>query len=166
MNLILYGLPMSGKTTFGRNLSAHLNKAFLDTDHLIQDAYFQKTGTHASCREIFQKEGSIFFRKLESEAVLSLESVRDAVIAVGGGTLIEPENVNHLKKHGKLVYLEAEPEVLWERTAVCGIPAYLDPANAKSDFYRIMKERSVYYASIADIVLKSLDDDVGDRFGK
>ena len=64
MNLVLYGLPMSGKTVLGHKLSQILEKPFFDTDHLIQDAYFQKTGNKCSCREIFQEEGDFIFRKL------------------------------------------------------------------------------------------------------
>lgn len=144
---------MSGKTTLGRKLSTVLEKPFFDTDHLIQDVYFQKTGNKFSCREIFQKEGDVIFRKLESEAIFSLKNVQDVVIAVGGGALMNPENVCCLKKLGKLIYLKVEPKILWERTKVCGVPVYLDPNDPEHAFYQMAEERSIHYASIADLIV-------------
>lgn len=153
MNLILFGLPMSGKSSLGRDLSEKLKIPFYDTDHLLEQTFFQTHGEPLSCRQIFLKEGPAAFRTLEAQAIASLNPISGAVIAVGGGTLMESQNLTFLKNLGLLVYLKADPKTLWQRTKICGIPAYLaSHQNPETAFYEMMEERAAHYASIADFV--------------
>jgi shikimate kinase len=148
MNLILCGLPMSGKTTIGKTLSQLSNKDFIDTDDLIENSYFQKYGVQLNCRQIYKKEGESYFRALETDQIASLVHVKNSIIAIGGGAVCEAKNVGHLKSLGLLIYLKMPLKQLWQRVSGCGIPAYIDLTdpeksfyNPEKSFYNLMQER-------------------------
>ncbi|WP_027389823.1 shikimate kinase [Chrysiogenes arsenatis] len=108
-HIILTGFMGSGKTSVGQLLAHKLNLPFVDLDHLIE----QDEGR--SIREIFQTQGEETFRKLESKAIHKALAEPRSVIATGGGALMIEENTRLLKQRGQMVYLQAEPETLWER---------------------------------------------------
>jgi shikimate kinase len=155
MNVILCGLPMSGKTTVGKMVAEKLNWNFVDTDRLIENAYAAKTGKTSTCRQIFIEEGELIFRNLEKEQVASLKGLDKSMIAVGGGSLNDPENVQMLRVAGKLVYLQASISVLWERIRWRGIPAYLDPLNPEKAFDEMAKKRIPIYERAATVIIET-----------
>ena len=106
MTLILSGLPMSGKTTIGKLLAEKLQLPFLDTDRLIEESYVAMTGMNCSCRQIFFEKGEPFFRDLEKEQIKALQGDHARVIALGGGVLIDPDNVRTLQSIGRIFYLK------------------------------------------------------------
>lgn len=106
MNMILFGFKGCGKTHFGQLLAKTLNCSFYDTDHMIIEVYRDKTGCQKNIREIYQSLGQIAFRQLEKQMVIQLISAQNAVIAVGGGTVLSAENVKVLEQIGKLIYIK------------------------------------------------------------
>lgn len=153
MNIILCGLPMSGKTTLGLQLAKHLHLNFIDTDRLIENAFAAIHKSRLTCRQIFQQEGSSVFREFEKLQIASLIHKKDTVIAVGGGALVDPENVKILKQLGCLVYLKTPMNILWERIKQNGIPGYLDATNPEEAFYVLVKQRTPIYETHADITI-------------
>jgi len=99
----------TGKSSVGRSVAAQLKFDFIDTDDLIE----QRAGCRIS--DIFEQEGEARFRNYESEVVRGLESVRGAVIATGGGLVMNPDNMVSLKKHAIVVCLWARPAIIWQR---------------------------------------------------
>ncbi len=91
MNLILFGFKGSGKTHFGKLLAQKMHRRFIDTDDWIDELYAKKTGQHTSNREIYIQLGPAAFRALEKEVVKSLTSIKDAIVALGGGAVLDPE---------------------------------------------------------------------------
>lgn len=108
MNLILYGFKSCGKTTLGQSFSKWMDCAFYDTDHLVRSLYQLKTGQCISVREIFKNEGKVYFRKLERQTLSLLTHVKNSIIAVGGGFVLDPFNRQSLEQLGKLVYLKVK----------------------------------------------------------
>lgn len=155
MNIILCGLPMSGKTTIGKKLAELLKWDFIDTDRLIENAY--DSSKKFTCREIYAKEGERKFRELEKKQIAALKSVKSNVIAVGGGSLSDSENLNILKLCGELIYLNAPVSILWERTQWRGIPAYLDPNDPEKAFYEMAEKRIPLYEKATDYILQTAD---------
>lgn len=109
MNYILFGFKGSGKSTFGKKLAKELDRRFIDLDALIEQAY-QK-----SIREIYHEVGEDSFRKIEKEQLQKLVDQTHCVIALGGGTVLDPENVKLLQTMGELIYLKASFETIQKR---------------------------------------------------
>lgn len=150
MNIILCGLPMSGKTTIGKLLAEKLEWNFVDTDRLIENAYGAKT-----CRQIFLDEGEKVFREIEKQQIDSLKESQKSVIAVGGGSLNDPDNVRMLQSIGQFVYLRTPVHVLWERIRSRGIPAYLDPSDPEKALYVIAEKRVPIYEAAANSIIET-----------
>ncbi|MCK5176538.1 MAG: shikimate kinase, partial [Candidatus Aenigmarchaeota archaeon] len=108
-NIVLIELMGSGKTTLGNYLAQKISIEFFDTDELI----IQKTAKPIS--KIFEEEGELFFRDIESEIIQEVAQKHCVVISTGGGAVLREENVENLKKTGILFYLEASPEELYNR---------------------------------------------------
>ncbi|MFQ5411721.1 MAG: shikimate kinase [Phycisphaerae bacterium] len=109
MNLYLVGCRGSGKSTIGPLVARRLGRPFIDMD----DRIAEEAGRSIS--EIFETEGEDGFRRREHELCLKLKKVRRHVIALGGGTLINPENRQLLKRGGKFIWLQAPAAMLWSR---------------------------------------------------
>lgn len=103
-NIVLIGMPGCGKTTVGRALAQRLGREFVDTDEMIE----RKTGKRVS--EIFAEKGELYFRKLEKEAVCEASRLRGAIIATGGGAILNDQNVRALKRSGRIYFIERELE--------------------------------------------------------
>ena len=105
-NIVLIGMPSSGKTTVGRILAEKCGKELADTDEYI----VKKIGMPIA--DFFAKHGEAEFRKIEKETVAGLASTGGKIIATGGGAVLDAENVRALKQNGVLVFLDRRPENL------------------------------------------------------
>jgi shikimate kinase len=161
MNLILFGFKGCGKTHFGKLLAQKMHRRFLDTDDLIAELFAKKTGQHTLVREIYIQLGKESFRALEKEAIYALRSVKNGVIALGGGAVLDPENVELLQKIGCLVYLSTSAETLQKRIWKDGkTPAILESDDPQASFLEMYQERRPVYESIpaAKIDCDALDE--------
>lgn len=155
MNIIICGLPASGKTTIGKMLASHLHWNFVDTDWLIEKAYLSQTGHLHTCRQIYVNEGAAFFRMLEKEQVVSLQNYRNTIIAIGGGTISDPEIKRILLETGSVIYLKTQPQTIWERLKVRGLPSYLTSNDPETEFLAIAATRIPTYESMARTIIEA-----------
>lgn len=155
MNLVLCGLPMSGKTTVGGLLSQKLNRDFKDVDRLIEEAHRRKTGKVLDCREIYNQDGEMAFRKMEKEQINNLHDSKQTVIALGGGSLTDIECRKIIQSMGCVIYLKSSPQILWKRVSDGGIPAYLDKEYPEAAFYKLAGSRVADYELAADIMVET-----------
>ncbi len=107
--LFLTGFMGSGKSTIGPILANTIGWDFYDLDKLIEG----KIGMRVS--EIFEKFGEKYFRQAEKETLNELLNKEKVIISLGGGTIVDAENLNSIKKAGKLIYLKASPGIVYER---------------------------------------------------
>ncbi|MBI5273202.1 MAG: shikimate kinase [Chlamydiia bacterium] len=145
MNIILFGFKGSGKTHLGKRLARMLKRPFIDTDDLICMLYPQQG---LSCRQIYTQVGESVFRALEKQALHQLNASSHAVIALGGGAVLCPENVLYLQKIGTLVYLKVSFETVKKRIFRRGAPSFVDADNPEGSLYQIYCERLQVYESI------------------
>ena len=159
MNLILIGYRACGKTCVGKKISGSLGLSFHDTDELIQ----RKTGK--TVREIVQEGGWPAFRKSESAAIGEVARQDGVVIALGGGAVMEPGNVEALKGKGCFVWLQAEEETLRQRMRGDGASPEQRPPlmiPGKEDEKELLAKRGPVYRALADLIIdttgKSVDE--------
>ncbi len=101
-NIVLVGMPGSGKSTVGALLSERLGKAFYDTDEELS----KKTG---NISEYINKNGEAAFRKAESETIKELSgNTTGAVISTGGGAVLKYENVESLRRNGRIYFIDRD----------------------------------------------------------
>jgi shikimate kinase len=146
-NIILFGFKGCGKTYFGKQLAEKLQMPFIDTDDLIENA------ASLSCREIYQRKGANFFRKLEKKIVFSLKETTHSIISIGGGTVLNKKNVAFLQKIGTLIYLKIDKETLKRRIFEKELPAYLEGKNPDQLFEKLHSTRKRVYESIPAYVV-------------
>lgn len=161
MNILLCGMPASGKTTVGKLLADQIEREFIDLDQLISKSHAFHSGKIMTCKEIVMEEGEPYFRKLEKGQISALVDVKKAVIALGGGSLCDHDNLRVIKSLGYLIYIRIPVDVLWERIKKRGMLSYLDKHNPEQSFYEIAKSREGLYKSAADITI-----DAGERSEK
>ena len=140
-NIVLIGMPASGKSTVGGLLSELLDRELFDTDEMIVEA----EGT--TIAEIFKDKGEAYFRDLESWAVSAASRATRRIIATGGGAVLRSKNVEALRQNGRLFFLNRAPESL--------IPTETRPLASDRD--AIMKrysERYPIYCASADEIIE------------
>ncbi|UCG15368.1 MAG: AAA family ATPase [Phycisphaerales bacterium] len=108
-NLVLIGYRGSGKTTVGREAARRLGYALVDTDERI----VAQAGM--AIAEIFDVEKEAGFRKREARVVRAVMAGDRQVISMGGGAILQADNVACMRERGFVVWLKAPAEVLWER---------------------------------------------------
>ncbi len=149
MNIVLFGIKGCGKTTLGRLVAQKLEKAFIDTDKLVEEAYQVSRHKKLNCRDIYKEVGPLTFRALEYEVVQSLQDVQQSVIAVGGGAMLLYENIEALKKNSHLTYLFCDREALRKRVlAEEPLPPFIDPNDPDASFDKMYDERNDFYKKI------------------
>lgn len=151
MNLILFGFKASGKTYFARKLSQLIKEPFLDLDELLLKKAQEQFNCSYSLQELYRFLGEKEFRDLEEKVACSLTS--HPILAVGGGTVLNPSSLSHLKNLGQLVYLQASFETVWERIQKGASPAFLDASDPKNSLFTLYQKRLPLYEAIPAICL-------------
>lgn len=152
-SIILFGYKSVGKSYFGQLLSKKLQIAFIDTDQLIESLYEKERHEKMNCRQIVHNNGEEYFRLLESKVITQLDKKTSAVIAVGGGAVLAPENSLKLAKLGKLVYLEADKAMIKQRMFQNGIPLFLDSADPDNSFDKMYETRKTIYENVSQFIV-------------
>lgn len=145
-NIVLIGMPGSGKSTVGIILAKLTAKNFVDTDVLIQLA------ENRTLQDIVNDEGHMVLRSVEERVLLGVDC-RDHVIATGGSAAYSAAAMNHLKKDGICVFLHADLPTLKKR-----IRNYETRGLAKrpdQSFQDLFDERLDLYNTYADIAIAS-----------
>jgi len=160
-NIALVGFMGTGKTDVGRLLAEKLGKDFIELDELIE----QRAGK--AIPEIFQQDGEIAFRELEIEATREAAAKKNAVIACGGGVVLNQINVDRLREHGVIVYLTASPEAILQRTSSDTDERPLLVAEDKaSKVEKLLNFRRPFYERAADITVNTSELDVAGVAGQ
>lgn len=136
-NIVLTGMPGSGKSTIGKALSEKLGKEFVDTDELIIK------NEKMPISEIFARHGESYFRFAETEAIKEASSKSGFVIATGGGAVLKKENVDYLRSNGKIFFLN--------RPIADILPTDDRPlSSTRADLQKRFDERYPIYQETAD----------------
>ena len=140
-NVILTGFMGTGKTSLGKILASKLGRPFVDIDRKIE------VEQKLSIPKIFEQFGEEHFRELERAAVRELCERRGLVIATGGGTVKDAENLRLLKNSGVIICLTCSPEEILSRTTRRGERPVLDGGGNErlETIKRLLAERKEFY---------------------
>jgi shikimate kinase len=146
--IVLVGLMGAGKTTLGRRLAARLALPFVDADEEIEQA------AGLSIAEMFDRFGEAAFRDGERRVIARLMAGPVQVIATGGGAFVDAQTRALILDRGIAIWLQADIEVLVERTARRDTRPLLKNADARTVLTDLMQKREPAYA-LAPIHVKS-----------
>ncbi|KUK11047.1 MAG: Shikimate kinase [Clostridia bacterium 41_269] len=152
-NIILIGFMGTGKTAVGKRLAQALGKKFIDTDKEIE----RVTGMTIS--QIFQKHGECRFRSEEKLALKKACSLNNAVIATGGGAVMDEENAEIMQKSGRIICLTARPEVIQKRVKRRDDRPLLHRDKSIKRIEELLKEREPYYKRYAEAFFDTSDNE-------
>ena len=138
-NIVLSGMPASGKSTVGKIVAENLGRELIDTDRLIVERY-------GDIPTIFREKGERYFRDLESEVIKEVSAFSGKVISLGGGAILRAENVAALRQNGAIFFIDRSPEFL--------IPTDDRPlADKKEKIMRLYNRRIDTYMNTADFII-------------
>ncbi len=146
-NIVLVGMPGSGKSTIGKILAADLDMNFVDSDEEI----VKKTGK--TIPQIFSEVGEGGFRKIESEVISEIAKLSHTVIATGGGAVLNSKNTEFLSYNGRIYFID-RPLSSIEATGDRPL------SSTAQDLEKRYNERYSIYCACADVHLKCGDDAV------
>lgn len=140
-NIVLIGMPGTGKSLIGKLLAELTGKTLQDTDAKIEEE------AKMTIPEIFEKEGEVGFRDRESAICKKLGKERNLIIATGGGAILRPENVDALRQNGTLVHITRSIDKLPTR----GRPLSQNIETLK----KMEAQRMPLYKGAADITFRN-----------
>lgn len=142
--IILIGYMGAGKTTIGKALSKELGIIFYDLDWYIENR-MRKTVS-----QIFAERGEEGFRKIEYNMLHEVAEFEDVIISCGGGTPCFFDNMDYLNQQGQVVYLKAEPEVLYKHLLMAKVERPLIKGKSQEELLTFISEqlerREPYYS--------------------
>ncbi|HEV3279699.1 MAG TPA: shikimate kinase [Terriglobia bacterium] len=135
--IYLVGFMGAGKSSVGARLATALSWPFVDLDTTIE------AGQGLTIRQIFEQAGEPFFRAIERAALAEVIKVEPAVIALGGGTFVQPPNLELIQaRGGPTIWLECSPDELHRRCqGITNRPLFRDRAS----FDQLLQQRLPYY---------------------
>jgi shikimate kinase len=144
-NVVLIGMPGSGKSTVGVVLAKRMSRDFVDTDIMIQ------TSRHRSLQEIVDMQGHMGLRRIEEEVLLSLKC-QNHVVATGGSAVYSHNAMTHLKTGGIVVFLDVDLPTLESRVRDFDTRGLAKRSD--QSFAELFEERLPLYVKYADIRIR------------
>ena len=149
-NIALIGFMGTGKTIVGQLLAKKLGKKFFEMDSLIE----RKAGK--TIPEIFQQDGEIAFRELEIEVTKGVARENNAVVACGGGLVLNKINIDRLRESSRIIYLTASPGAILKRIASePGQRPLLEVDDPGQTIRELLGFRKPFYERAADITINT-----------
>jgi len=142
-NIVLIGMPGSGKSTIGKAIAQSLHREFVDADAIIES----RAGM--TIPEIFSKSGETLFRQLETRVLADIGKESSLVIATGGGCVTQECNYGHLHQNSLIIWLQRE---------VNKLPTDGRPLSQTASLEKMYELRRPLYAHCCDIILDNNGD--------
>lgn len=136
----------TGKSTIGRQLARQTGKEFFDSDQEIE----ARTG--ADIALIFEIEGEQGFRGRESKMIEELTSLKNIVLATGGGAILLEQNRRCLEQNGIIIYLRSSIETILQRTQKDKKRPLLQGDDRHEKIKQILEQRSLIYENLAQYI--------------
>lgn len=148
-NIFLIGFMGSGKSTVASCLSRNYGMGMIEMDEVI--AKHEKM----SISDIFAQKGESYFREAETRLLREIEEDGHKVVSCGGGVILREENVQEMKKKGRIVLLSAKPETILERVKGNDNRPLLAGKKDVNSICEMMEERRPRYEAAADVEIST-----------
>lgn len=148
-NIVLIGFMGSGKTTISDYLSTTLAMNIVEMDQVIAER------EEMSIPDIFSTYGEDYFRDKETKLLIELQKSRDTIISCGGGVVLREENVQEMKKNGRVVLLTASPQTVYDRVKDNNDRPILAQNKNVEFIADLMEKRREKYEAAADVVVQT-----------
>ncbi len=152
-NIFIVGAMGSGKSSIGRLLAKKMKREFVDTDHEIEKISNYDIST------IFEKYGEEIFREKETEILISLNGIKNHIIATGGGIILKKTNINIMKESGLIVFLNINLKTQFKRVKYRKHRPLLKNINLEEKLRILKNERDTIYKTISDYIIDVSDKD-------
>lgn len=159
-NIVLTGMPGSGKTTIGKLLASKFSREFVDTDLLIE----KKAGMSIS--KIFELFGEEGFRNAESEAVDEVSKRTGLVVATGGGAVLRKRNILSLRQNGRIFFLDRPLEQIVptsDRPLSSDEEALKKRFEERYEIYKATSDETVFVDGVPEHAARAVEKAVLDR---
>ncbi|MGE4571463.1 MAG: shikimate kinase [Candidatus Izemoplasmatales bacterium] len=140
VNIVLIGMPFSGKTTFGQLLSRELHKKWIDTDIKIEEY------SRLKINQIFKLSGEEKFREIESQVIDLIRKNQGIIISTGGGVVLNYKNMEMLKENGLIIYINNQSPNLNNIDF-----SHRPLINDLDDINKMKEKRDPIYKKVSDI---------------
>ncbi len=148
-NIVLIGFMGAGKSTISDFLRTVFAMEVVEMDQIIA----QREGMSIS--DIFEAYGEEYFRNLETELLIEMQSKTNVVISCGGGVPMRERNVVEMKKNGRVVLLTAKPETILNRVKDNHDRPLLEGNKNVPFIANLMEKRREKYTAAADIIIET-----------
>lgn len=148
-NIFLIGFMGAGKSTISDYLKNVLAMDVVEMDQCI----VERQGMSIS--DIFETYGEEYFRELETNLLIEMQSRSNVVVSCGGGVPMQERNVTEMKKNGRVVLLTAKPETILERVKDNHDRPLLENNKNVSFIADLLEKRRAKYEAAADIVVET-----------
>lgn len=148
-HLYLIGFMGTGKSTAAFELSRLLKVSRIEMDQMITD----REGMEIT--EIFSLHGEEYFRDLETDTLRELVKKEPSVISCGGGIVLRRENIDLMRKKGRIILLTAAPKTILSRIGMDNSRPNLKGRMSEEGIRELMKKREEFYQAAAQITIKT-----------
>ena len=146
-NIFLIGFMGCGKSTMARLMSEQVGAKLIEMDETIE------AEVGMTINAIFEAYGEKHFRDLETQLIQRIALEGGAVVSCGGGAILRPENVACMKENGKVIYLSATPETIFERVRHSTNRPLLNGNMNVEYISSLMEKRMPHYLAAADVTI-------------
>src|SRR5881227_3598485 len=152
--IALIGFMGAGKSAVGRELSRRTGWPRHDTDEMIREQF------GISIPDIFARHGEPAFRDAETVLLKTLQSGIAGIVVTGGGIVLREENVRLLRGMGRIIWLDADEEILWQRASRHSTRPLLQTPDPRARFAELLRERLPLYQTATDYRINTTSNSI------
>jgi shikimate kinase len=148
INITLCGMMGSGKSAIGKILANKLNYNFIDVDKMIE------IDAGKTIKKIFEEDGEQYFRDLEEKITINILELKETIVSLGGGAIINKNIRGSIKKNSYNIYLNVNIDILTKRLQNSKTRPLIYKKNLKKELVNLIGIREKFYRK-ADLIVKN-----------
>ena len=148
LNISLCGMMGSGKSAIGKILAKKLEYNFIDVDKIIEN------DAGKTIKKIFEEDGEQYFRELEEKITINILELKETIVSLGGGAIINKKIRSSIKKNSYNIYLNVDIDILMKRLHNSKTRPLIYKKNLKKELINLIGIREQFYQK-ADLIVKN-----------